>query len=735
MKFRYYVTLAAAGGLSMASIWAAAQTLGTYGTPGIIDMPTAEVLPNGELTFTASAFGPAWRNTMAFQFLPMAYGTFRYSILDDAFIRSDTGAPGDIYDRSFDIHFQIQEETARRPGIAVGLRDVGGTGIYSSEYLVATKTFWDQVSVTGGLGWGRLATNGGFHNPLCFDNNHFCNRDLGNDQETGRLDVGNWFTGDAAFFGGVKWAVTDELTLLAEYSSDDYPQETGTGSLDVNIPFNFGLNYRFKNGVSLAGYYMYGSEIGAQITYRFNPAKPDRGPGLERAAAALVPVERVDRFNWGESVASQSQVELTLSERLQAEGMELESYQVSGNSVTVGIENLRFGASAQAVGRTNRILANTLPSQIRTFNVTLLRKGVPITTVTTERADLYELEHDVDGSWRALARAEIEDAYPDTDQPVAGFYPQLGYRFGPYTAFSFFDPDAPIRYELGAQANADLVVSPGLTFSTMLRYPFISTLDDSTRGSDSVLPRVRSDWALYAKESNLQLNYLTGEYIWRPGEDLFARVTAGYLEDMYGGVSVETLWYPVDSRVAYGIEANYAIQRDFDMLFGFQDYDVVTGHASVYYDMGNEYLAQVDAGRYLAGDWGATFTLSREFNNGFKVGAFFTLTDVPFDEFGEGAFDKGITLDIPLSWFTGQPSRRTVGQTIRPVLRDGGARLNVNNRLYGYTGILNWIPCFCLDSFTLLVSCNENERRIFHSQSSNASSTNWNGKNIKVHFD
>ena len=687
MRLRVCITLVTAGSLCLASIWATAQTLGTYGTPGIIDMPTAEVMPDGEMALTSSGFGPAWRNTMAFQFLPMAYGTFRYSILNDAFIRQSTGLATDIYDRSFDFHFQIQDETERRPGIAVGLRDVGGTGIYSSEYVVATKTFFDQVSVTGGLGWGRLATNGGFRNPLCVNNNAFCSRGASNEgvSGTGQLDVGNWFTGDVALFGGVKWAVTDQLTFLAEYSSDDYPQERRTDSIDINIPFNFGLNYRFENGVSLAAYYMYGSEVGAQLTYRFNPAKPQRGAGLEGAATALVPPERIARLDWNASVESQTPVELRLSERLQAEGMELESFRISGSSVTVGIENLRYGASAQAVGRVNRTLANTLPPQIETFEVILLRKGVPITSVRTARSDLHDLEHDIDGSWRALARAEIEDAYPDPDQPVRGFYPQFGYRLGPYTAFSFFDPDAPIRYEIGAQANADLVVSPGLTFSTMLRYPFVSTLKDSTRGSNSVLPHVRSDWALYAQESDLQLNYLTGEYIWRPGADIFARVTAGYLEDMYGGISAEALWYPVASRVAYGIEANYAVQRDFDMLFGFQDYNVVTGHASAYYDMGNEYLAQIDAGRYLAGDWGATVTLSREFNNGFKVGAFFTLTDVPFDDFGEGSFDKGITIEIPLSWFTGQPSRRVAGQTIRPVLRDGGARLNVNNRLYQYT--------------------------------------------------
>ncbi|MFD2741761.1 YjbH domain-containing protein, partial [Sulfitobacter aestuarii] len=106
------------------------------------------------------------------------------------------------------------------------------------------------------------------------------------------------------------------------------------------------------------------------------------------------------------------------------------------------------------------------------------------------------------------------------------------------------------------------------------------------------------------------------------------------------------------------------------------------GHASAYYDFGNGFLGQIDAGRYLAGDWGATFALDREFDNGFRIGAYFTLTDVPFDDFGEGSFDKGIRVEVPLSWFTGQPSRDVLAQEIQPILRDGGARLKVANRLH-----------------------------------------------------
>ena len=64
------------------------------------------------------------------------------------------------------------------------------------------------------------------------------------------------------------------------------------------------------------------------------------------------------------------------------------------------------------------------------------------------------------------------------------------------------------------------------------------------------------------------------------------------------------------------------------------------GHISFYYDAGMFDL-EINAGRYLAGDWGATTTISRVFGNGWEVGGA-TFTDVPFETFGEGSFDKGI---------------------------------------------------------------------------------------------
>ena len=207
--------------------------------------------------------------------------------------------------------------------------------------------------------------------------------------------------------------------------------------------------------------------------------------------------------------------------------------------------------------------------------------------------------------------------------------------------------------------------------------------DKSTRPSDSILPHVRSDANIYDKQGASGLEYLTLEYFARPGRNLYSRVSVGYLEAMYGGASAELLWKPVDSRLALGTEINYARQRDFNKQFGFQKYGIVTGHASAYYEFSNGFAGTLDVGRYLAGDWGATLRLDRTFDNGWKLGAFATVTDVSPSDFGEGSFDKGIQLTVPISWFSGRPAQKRIEAVIRPVLRDGGAKLDVRNRLYG----------------------------------------------------
>ena len=64
------------------------------------------------------------------------------------------------------------------------------------------------------------------------------------------------------------------------------------------------------------------------------------------------------------------------------------------------------------------------------------------------------------------------------------------------------------------------------------------------------------------------------------------------------------------------------------------------------------------------------------------MGAYGTITNVPANKFGEGSFDKGIFLSIPLDWSLGVPSPNKETIEFNVMTRDGGAKLNVPYRLY-----------------------------------------------------
>ena len=59
--------------------------------------------------------------------------------------------------------------------------------------------------------------------------------------------------------------------------------------------------------------------------------------------------------------------------------------------------------------------------------------------------------------------------------------------------------------------------------------------------------------------------------------------------------------------------------------------------------------AKLSYGEYIAGDVGYTLEFSRSFNNGVEFSAFFSKTNVSTNDFGEGSFDKGISIRVPIS--------------------------------------------------------------------------------------
>lgn len=643
-----------------------------YGGPGLIDMPTAYDRPAAELAFSGVYLDGHNRTVASFQPFERLFFGVRYVMR-----RYDPGTgAGENFDRSLLLHYNLFRETNWVPALSFGLTDVVGNSQFSSEYVVASKSISDRVEVTGGIGWGRLAGIGTFRNPLRFLSSGFEERESRNFGKGGVPDAQGIFHGGAAFFGGVAWKATDRLTLLAEHSSDAYALEDGV-AFDRKSSLNYGLDYRLGDNADFGLAWMYGSELSARLTIKANPRFPPAGAGREPAPPPVVPRTSIAQLGW---TLTDSATQDRVASSLEAIDLELRAIEFTGETARVDIINPTYGRTSQAIGRTARVLSATLPADITRFTITPIEKGVAGSAVTVARADLEALEYDPMAGPESLARSGFAPVQPLP--PIAAAHPDFEWGIAPYIAPSLFDPDDPLRADAGVAVSASVSPWSGGVISGRVRQKLIGNLDESDRPSTSVLPHVRSDANIYQREGTTALSTLTAAQYVQPAPEIYGRVTAGYLEPMFGGVSTELLWKPQDSRLALGAEANYVVQRDYNQAFGFQDYEVATGHVSAYYDIGGGYRGQLDMGRYLAGDWGATFTLDREFENGWSLGAFATLTDVPFDDFGEGSFDKGLRLTIPIDWVRGEPTRDDFSTVIRPVTRDGGARLKVDGRLY-----------------------------------------------------
>jgi len=664
-------------------------TLNFYGATGLIDMPSGEAQPDAALTTSSAHFGANSRTTLSFQIAPRISASFRFLGIrnwSDNPPVNDTFFPFDIYyDRSFDLRFKVLDESRYLPAVTVGFQDYVGTGILSGEYIAATKHVLPNVKVTAGLGWGRLGSNGGTGSP-------FGERppiDIG---EGGNVNAGQWFRGPVAPFGGVEWQVNDKWGLKAEYSSDDYTIESGQrGTFEKKSPFNFGVEYQASDALRIGGYYLYGSELGISAHFTVNP-KARKGGIVDSAPSPVKvrPSRASDPDAWSQEWVTQDGANPLLRENIaklvESDGILIEALGYTGQMAQVRIRNVRYDAEAQAIGRVARAMSRSLPASVEVFEIVPVVNGMPTSRVILRRTDIEALEFAPDGATALLSRAKIEGP----GLPVQGLtydkdlYPRFVWSLGPYNRLRLFDQTDPLKADVGLRLTGRYEITPGLILSGSLTKKIAGNLDEPPPDIVTGLQPVRSDVDLYDANADPSLDSLTMAFYTTLGHDLYGRVTAGYLERMFGGVSAEVLWKPVDRRWAIGAEVAYVAQRDTDGQLGFGEYDyrVATGHVSGYVDLGKGFHAQVDVGRYLAGDVGATLSLDREFANGWKVGAFATKTNVSAEDFGSGSFDKGIRIEIPFTTLAGTPTRRSVSTVLRPFGRDGGARLDVDGRLY-----------------------------------------------------
>ncbi|MEL7282449.1 MAG: YjbH domain-containing protein [Pseudomonadota bacterium] len=659
-------------------------SLSLYGRAGVIDTPVANDYSASTIGLTYGTFDQEHRLTGFFQVSDRLSGSFRY-IANYSVAR---GAPDDHFDRSIDFAYRIVDETQYLPAVKIGLRDTSGTSLLSSEYIVASKSIGNSLRVSAGLGFGRLARENRVQNPLRFIDDRFENRPgLTSRDVQEQFNGVQFFRGEAGLFGSIEYQITDQLIGKIENSTDDYrsPSVTTSRRSQPTSDINFGLTYMFENGGQVSLYHFQGERTALSFGYQFSIEEGGAPIAVEAAPPPLIvrantPVAPQDESPW---FGQPSNIE-TLENQLRIQKVNLLSVAHAPGSVEVRVSSSTYDAAPQTIGRTARILARQLPASVERFSIVYTLRGLPVTEVTIMRRDLEALEFEFDATGQLLGRAKLSGADPGLPDDAILFqeYPSANIALKPFIATAFFDPDNPIRADVGLQLNTRYSVSPGLSLLGIVRQDVVGNRAESTRFSNSVLPRVRSDAVLYDKATTNEISVLTAQYLSKVAPTVYARASAGYFERMFAGLSGEVLWVPNGSRLALGADINRVRQREVGGRFAFRDYEVTTGHVSVYAQLDQGYAAQLDVGQYLAGDRGATFTLERVYANGWRVGGYFTLTDVPFDTFGEGSFDKAFLVTVPLSWALGEPSQTRARTKIQPILRDGGARLGVPSRLY-----------------------------------------------------
>jgi hypothetical protein len=130
---------------------------------GLVNVPTADVLPDGVMRFGAGVVDEEWAYQgrhlmnnevwfMAIGFLPRLEASLRATVLPEVKLLESEDAPA--VDRLASARLQLVSESGRRPAVAAGIDDVRGTRLFHSLYVVATESLRGeapQVRLTAGF--------------------------------------------------------------------------------------------------------------------------------------------------------------------------------------------------------------------------------------------------------------------------------------------------------------------------------------------------------------------------------------------------------------------------------------------------------------------------------------------------------------------------------------------------------------------------------------------------------
>ena len=676
----------------------------TWGGIGLIQNPTARFSDDGEFLFGLSTEQPINRLFARAQFFPWMEAIVRYT--EGTYTSYNFGSPQTWKDKGFDLKIKLFDEREYLPAVAVGALDFGGTGFYSSEYIVASKKIND-FDLSLGIGWGRFANSGScwlqtYDPTLCPDNRGHISNPIGwlfdsynirgrGASGGGAFNFGSMFSGpEASFFGGFEYfSPIDNLSFKLEYDSHDYKEFVGReyvfyeeGNLigKPDSKFNFALNYRIKPSerekVDVSLGLVRGNVIYANIALHSNLNNPGRDK-------YIAPPEQLNKQTLQEFSKLKEGYQKYLGNlifwQMSNEGIVSHSLIFNENEMIAEISQGRFRKTIKAIDLASRILANNSPKNIDKITIVNLDQGVETLRASIDRNDLVKSVAKGPVDENLFTFNEKQNLYSTALSRVnEQLYPNFSWSIRPHMTGTLQHQIQFYFYQLEALITADYAIRKGLYLQALVGIDIDNNFDKYVwHIPDGELHHVRQDRRLYLTQGTSGIRRLAFDYVFSPTRNIKGRLTGGILEWMYGGVGGELLYSPDHKMWAIGLDTYWVKQREFDQKLSFRNYETVTGFLTYYQDLPFYNMRlKASVGKFLGKDQGLLLDVSRRFESGARIGAKVALTDCDAACVGEGRFHKAIYFNLPMDLFyVNRTTRSTAPYEWAPLTKDAGQQV------------------------------------------------------------
>ena len=652
-----------------------------WGNVGLIQTPTARMRTEGHVGVSFHWFYPYQSFNVMFQPFSWMEMGFRYVDVENRLYSDNLAFSGTLpyKDKSLDLKLRAIREDALWPEVAVGWRDLAGTGLFSSEYVVASKRF-GRFDVSTGLAWGNMGARGNISNPMSRLLGSRYDARVNNQGEGGNFSAGSWFRGNPALMGGIEYQSPWNLVFKAEWDGNNYQHQPQDNNLPQTSPINWGVVYRARPGFDVSA----GFERGQRFTFGLTIYADMSGLNMPKVTDPALPSLGAARSSqtpdWQRTAANVSQHTL----------WQVPQMYRRDSTVVVQAERSYHTYAEDRLNKAVAVLHRDAPEDVTQFEVHHRNVGDVLAVETVNREEWVQKQLQPPRTQEPPKVTPVSYelssklAQPLLKQDLV----QAKFEPGLDLLQTLGGPNGYL-YQFSATGNMMLDLPWNVKSNGTLRMRINDNYDQFTTPGWSYMQPVRTNIREYLRTSRVTLDNFTVSKSERLGRNWYAAVYGGMFEPMFGGVGGEVLYRQPGSVWAVSADVNHVKQRVFEQNLQFQDYGVNTGHVTGHWITPFEGVhASLAVGQYLAKDRGATLSMTKTFQNGSTITGFASKTNVTAAVFGEGSFDKGILWTIPFDAMLTSSSRFNAGFGWRPLIRDGAAKVQRPVDLFAET---TWI--------------------------------------------